>query len=349
MIGAGQAGLAASYHLRRRGIRHLVLDADDEPGGAWRHRWDSLTMNDVHGVADLPGEPAPPRSDERANEAVPAYFSGYEERQGLPVVRPVRVRSVTDDDGLLRVDADSSTWWTRTLINATGTWTRPFVPYYPGRESFAGEQFHTAHYPGPEHLRGRRIVVVGGGASAVQFIGELAPIAEVLWVTRRPPRWRNDDEPLDGLAAVTLVEDRVRRGLPPASVVSVTGLSLRPQEQTAKQLGAYDRRRPMFERIESTGVRWADGTFEEVDVILWATGFRAAVDHLSPLHLRGPGGGIALEPVPGNVQGATTAVLDPRVHLVGYGPSASTIGAGRAGRQAALAVQRSLTTQRGAA
>jgi NAD(P)H-nitrite reductase large subunit len=89
-------------------------------------------------------------------------------------------------------------------------------------------------------------------------------------------------------------------------------------------------------------VRWADGRFERVDVILWATGFRPAVEHLAPLGLRSSEGGIALVPVPGNVQGATTAVRDPRVQLVGYGPSASTVGASRAGRQAALAVSRHL-------
>jgi cation diffusion facilitator CzcD-associated flavoprotein CzcO len=124
-------------------------------------------------------------------------------------------------------------------------------------------------------------------------------------------------------------------------VVSVTGLALRPQEERAARLGAYQRR-PMFARIEPEGVRWADGSTERVDVIVWATGFRAALDHPAPLDLRAPGGGIALAPVPGNVQGATTAVRDPRVQLVGYGPSASTIGAGRAGRQAALAMARRL-------
>ena len=54
VIGAGQAGLSASYHLKRRGLSHVVLDADDAPGGAWQHRWDSLTMHDVHGIAALP-------------------------------------------------------------------------------------------------------------------------------------------------------------------------------------------------------------------------------------------------------------------------------------------------------
>lgn len=346
VIGAGQAGLSASRHLARRGIEHVVLDANDAPGGAWQHRWDSLGMDDVHGVADLPDAAAPTASSQRANEIVPTYFADYERRFELPVVRPVTVDRVTSEGDLLVVHAGGRTWHTRTLVNATGTWTQPFVPHYPGIETFAGEQLHTADYPGPEHFAGRRVLVVGGGASAVQFLGELAPVTDTIWVTRREPVWRTGDfHPDAGLEAVTLVADRVRRGLPPASVVSVTGLMLRPQEREAERLGAY-RRRPMFATIEPTGVRWADGSFEPVDVILWATGFRPAVAHLAPLHLRSPEGGIQLE-VGGSVQNAVTAVLDRRVQLVGYGPSASTIGANRAGRAAAIAVQRRLSAAEG--
>ncbi|MET1059479.1 MAG: NAD(P)-binding domain-containing protein [Nocardioides sp.] len=332
VIGAGQAGLASSYHLARRGIDHLVLDADATPGGAWQHRWDSLTMDDVHGIADLPGAPAPGRDEARANLVLPGWFAAYEREHALPVVRPVVVDRVTSDGELLVVHAGERTWTTRTIVNATGTWTRPFVPHYPGTGTFHGEQLHTVDYPGAEHFRGRRVVVVGGGASAVQLLGEIAPVTDTLWVTRRPPVWRSGDFDREaGRAAVALVAERVRRGLPPASVVSVTGLALREQEHQAELLGAYARR-PMFDRVEPDGVRWADGSFEAVDVILWATGFRPAVTHLGPLHLRSVHGGIQLD--------GTTAVADPRVQLVGYGPSASTIGANRAGRAAAIAVAR---------
>ncbi|TWG94636.1 putative flavoprotein involved in K+ transport [Nocardioides sp. J9] len=345
VVGAGQAGLSASFHLRRLGLDHVVLDADERPGGAWQHRWDSLTMADVHGVADLPDAPAPGGSAERANEVVPAWFARYEAEHALPVERPVRVDRVSSEGDLLVVHAGERRWTTRTLVNATGTWSRPFVPSYPGAGEFRGEQLHTHDYPGPEHLAGKRVLVVGGGASAVQFIGELAPRTDVLWVTRRPPVWRDHFDERLGRHAIELVQERVRAGLPPASVVSVTGLALRPQEQEAARLGAYDRRLPMFDRIEPDGVRWdhpAPGqpAFEPVDVILWATGFRPAVAHLAPLHLRSPRGGIALLQTGADVQTATVAERDPRVQLVGYGPSASTIGANRAGRAAALAVRR---------
>ena len=340
VIGAGQAGLSASYHLTRRGIEHLVLDANPAPGGAWQHRWDALTMRDVHGVAELPGSVPPPLTTERANTAIPNYFARYEAESGLPVVRPVQVDSVKPAaDGTLTVRAGTRVWRTRTLVNATGTWTQPFVPHYPGAATFRGEQFHTVSYPGPDHFRGKRTLVVGGGASAVQFLGAIAPLTDTIWVTRRPPVWRTDDfTPEAGIQAVALVEQRVAQGLPPESVVSVTGLSLRPQEREAERLGAYAARRPMFTSIEPTGVRFADGRFETVDALLWATGFRPAIAHLAPLQLRSAAGGIQLD----RAGRGTGAVRDPRVQLVGYGPSASTIGANRAGRAAATGVQRAL-------
>ena len=82
------------------------------------------------------------------------------------------------------------------------------------------------------------MLVVGGGASAVQLLGEIAPVAATVWVTRRPPVWRTDGHTEARRAAVALVADRVRRGLPPASVVSVTGLALREQEREAERTGA---------------------------------------------------------------------------------------------------------------
>jgi len=350
VVGAGQAGLSASYHLRRRGVPHVVLDADAAPGGAWQHRAHSLTMADVHGVAQLPDEPLPDVDPAAAaRDVVPAYFADYERRHDLPVVRPVAVHAVRpageggDPHGPLVVESGDRTWTTRTLVNATGTWRHPFVPYVAGVPGFRGRQLHSSRYDGPAAFAGLRVLVVGGGASAVQIIGELAPVADVSWVTRRAPVWRDGEvEEFDGRAAVALVEERVRRGLPPRSVVSVTGLFLRPQEEAARRLGVYDRRRPMPSRFTAGGVVWdrdgagvRAGDHLAVDVVVWATGFRPVVDHLSPLRLRAPGGGIALD--------GTTAVADPRVQLVGYGPSASTIGANRAGRAAAVAVRRLLT------
>ncbi|WP_407987454.1 FAD-dependent oxidoreductase [Kitasatospora sp. CMC57] len=329
VIGAGQAGLSAAYHLRRRGLApyadFVVLDADDAPGGAWAHRSPSLRMATVHGFHDLPDfELPPPDPAAPAREVVPGYFAAYEAKHALPVVRPVRVRSVSSRaDGRLLVSTDAGDWTARALVNATGTWSRPFLPYHPGH--FTGRQLHYADYRGPGEFAGQRVLVVGGGASAIQVLSEVAEVAETVWVTRREPVYREGPFTEEsGRAAVALVEQRVRQGLPVRSVVSVTGLGPSVAYRRAEELGAL-RRRPMFDRLTEHGVAWGEQELT-VDAIVWATGFRPEVGHLAPLGLRSAAGGIRLD--------GTRAVDDPRIHLVGYGPSASTIGANRAGRSA---------------
>jgi thioredoxin reductase len=346
VIGAGQAGLSAAWSLRRQGFApgsgFVVLDADEGPGGAWQHRWPSLTLGGTHRVHDLPGLPfRPPADDLAAAAAVPAYFADYERTFDLPVLRPVRVRGVRrTGDGRFSVATDDGAWTTRAVVNATGTWTRPFVPRYPGQETFTGRQLHTVDYRSAEEFRGRHVVVVGGGASATQLLGEISQVTSTTWVTRRPPVWR--DEPFDadaGRRAVAMVEAAVREGRRPGSVVGVTGLlTSTPYVADGLARGVLDRL-PVFDRITPDGVAWdpadgAPGRLVRADAILWATGFRAAVGHLAPLRLRGPGGGIRMD--------GTAVAGEPLVHLVGYGPSASTIGANRAGQAAARALRRLL-------
>ncbi|MFE0374545.1 NAD(P)-binding domain-containing protein [Streptomyces inhibens] len=341
VIGAGQAGLAAAFHLRRTGHEpdrdFVVLDHSPRPGGAWQFRWPTLTYDKVHGMHALPGMTLTGADPQRpSSEVIGGYFDSYEQTFGLRVHRPVSVLAVREGTGKrLRVETSEGDYAARALINATGTWDRPFWPRFPGQETFGGRQLHSAQYDGPERFRGARVVVVGGGTSAVQQLMEIAPVAAATtWVTRRPPVFREGPFGEEqGRAAVALVEERVRQGLPPRSVVSVTGLPMTEAIRRARESGVLERL-PLFERLTPTGVVWADGRTVEADVILYATGFRAAIDHLAPLRLREPGGGIRME--------GTRTLRDARVHLVGYGPSASTIGANRAGRAAVRDIRRLL-------
>lgn len=346
MIGAGQAGLSAAYHLRNRNLAphrgFVVLDAESAPGGAWQHRWPSLTLSTVNRVHDLPGMRLsevvnPGELEVQASVAVPRYFAAYEERFELPVYRPVRVRVVCEREGRFRLETDRIKFSARGIINATGTWESPNIPDVPGAERFRGRRLHTRDYRTPEEFVGQHVVIVGAGISAIQLLDEISQVTRTTWVTRRPPEFR--DGPFDeeaGRAAVAIVEDRVRRGLPPGSVVSVTGIPVTPAIEAMRARGVL-RRRPMFSEITESGIRWSDGTELEADVILWCTGFRSSLDHLAPLMLREPGGGVVMT---GRL--ATQVAKDPRIHLVGYGPSASTIGANRAGRAAAEELMKEL-------
>lgn len=346
VIGAGQAGLSAAYHLQRRGYvpyprsgagdrTFVVLDAEVRAGGAWQHRWSTLRMATVNGIHELPGFPVPPADPDAASrDILPAYFAEYEERFALEVVRPVRVRAVRreddDRDGRLIVETDAAAWAASYVINSTGTWSRPFWPHYPGQERFRGRQLHVADYTSADEFAGRRVVIVGAGVSAVQLLDEISHVATTFWVTRREPRWSETEFDIPArVAAIAGVEDRVRRGLPPGSVISVTGMHWTPWARAAQARGVLVRH-PMFASIEEDGVRMPDGTLVPADVILWATGFRAAIDHLAPLRLRTREGGIRVAD--------GRSIDEPRLFLIGYGPSQSTVGANRAGRDAVRAI-----------
>lgn len=132
-----------------------------------------------------------------------------------------------------------------------------------------------------------------------------------------------------GHHAVAMVEERVRQGLSPLSVVSVTGLPYTSEIQKMEQRGVL-KRFPMFKEITEKGIKWDNGKEQKADVILWNTGFKSSLSHLDAVLPKEVQGGIQMT---GRL--ATMVAKEPRIHLVGYGPSASTIGANRAGSAAA--------------
>jgi cation diffusion facilitator CzcD-associated flavoprotein CzcO len=343
VIGGGQAGLSVSYYLKRLGLdpgnEFVVLDRGPGSGGAWQFRWDALRIGSAHRINDLPGMDAIGRSFETADRHRPAkdvvaeYYEEYERHFGFQVVRPAAVTRVenagdrmivtfSDGQGLQTVSTD-------VVINATGTWGSPFIPWYPGRDSFAGRHVHTAEYTDAAEFAGKRVVVVGGGTSAIGFLLELEPVAaETTWVSRRPIEFLEDGElNLEARASAVAMQDeaaRAGRALP--SIVSGTGVPRTRRIQAGIDRGVLTAR-PMFSRIEPGGVRWSNGAFQEADVILWSTGFRPELRHLAALKLREKEGGI--------IVANGTSWKEPRIFFAGYGPQASTIGANRAGRTVA--------------
>jgi cation diffusion facilitator CzcD-associated flavoprotein CzcO len=344
VIGAGQAGLSVAYYLKRLGLdpgnEFVLLDRGPGTGGAWQSRWEGLRLGSTHKVNDLPGMDELGISFETADRSIPAkdivsdYYERYEEHYGFQVVRPAVVTSVTNNHSTnLRVtftDAEGvQDVTTDVIVNATGTWGAPFIPWYPGRDSFRGRQVHTTDYIQAEEFAGQSVVVVGGGTSAIGFLLELEDLASQLtWVARRDIEFFDEGEVNmeDSAAVVAMQDEAARAGRALPSVVSGTGVPRTRRVQAGIERGVLDAK-PMFSAIEPDGVRWPDGTFQQVDAIIWATGFRPELRHLAPLKLREKAGGVAV--------GGGNSFKDPRVFFAGYGPQASTIGANRAGRMIA--------------
>ena len=341
IIGAGQAGLSVAYYLRKfdlvAGRDFIIFDRGPGTGGAWQHRWQALHLGSAHRVHDLPGMAELGLSFDTADRTLAArdvvsdYYREYEDHFDLKVVRPVTVRSVAPRQADLEVTTSSPVFGdqktnARLLVNATGTWGAPFVPHYPGAGTFAGTQVHTANYVSSEAFAGQRVVVVGGGTSAIGFLLELDGVAsELTWASRRPIDFSHTEVlAAEKAVAAVLIQDRAARaGAALPSIVSGTGVPV-----TRRIAAGIDRgllvARPMFASIEPTGVRWSGGTFTEADAIVWASGFRPELRHLAPLKLREKSGGVSV--------GSGASWTDTRVFFAGYGPQASTVGANRAGR-----------------
>jgi putative flavoprotein involved in K+ transport len=270
------------------------------------------------------------------------YLERYERRYGLPVHHGTSVISVEREDdcatGRLVVtsrpagDESMQTWRARVVVSATGTWGRPFVPHYPGADLFGGKQLHSAEFRTAEPYAGWRVVVVGGGNTGAQLLAEVSLVADTTWVTLRPPRFLPDD--VDGrvlFRVATARREALDDGLTdPGGVAGLGDVVMVESVRAARDRGDLVAR-PMFRRFTRTGVEWPDGSSSEADVVLWCTGFRPDLAHLSPLRLPREGRHPSVS--------GTRAVGDPRLHLVGYGDwtglaSATLIGVGRTARDA---------------
>jgi putative flavoprotein involved in K+ transport len=354
VVGGGQAGLAAGYYLRRAGLTpgtdFVILDAEESPGGSWQHMWDGLRLFSPAIYSSLPGWMMPPWNDARLGfpprTHVVDYLRRYEERYELHVQRPHGVSAITPDHSAdrLLVQADRLVLAAKVVISATGTWTRPFWPTYPGARDFEGRQLHTAHYRNPEEFEGQRVIIVGGGNSGAQILAEVSRSADTTWVTPRPPRFLPDD--VDGrvlFAAATARIEALRQGRTHAGVAGLGDVVMVASVRDARARGHLNAQ-PMFARLTRGGVAWHDGTARDADAIIWCTGFRPELRHVQPLHRRDRQGKL---PIDGSTE--TRAQGEARLHLLGYGDwtgpaSATLLGVGRSARAATTEIAGRLQT-----
>ena len=197
VLGAGFGGIAMADRLLRkgRGRDFLVLERAAEVGGTWRENTYPGCACDVPTALYSLSRHAHPwwsHSFGRQPEIFD-YLKKVADRIGL------RERLVTSCEVQSAAwDADSSSWVVvtskgqiraRHLVAATGALSAPSVPNLPGLENFEGQVFHSAQWRHDIPLEGKRVAVVGTGASAVQFVPEIAPITEHLTVFQRTPGW----------------------------------------------------------------------------------------------------------------------------------------------------------------
>ena len=253
----------------------MILDAGPEIGHVWRSRWDSLTLFTPAQYSSLPGMAFPsPKDTYPAKDDVASYLQAYATAFDLPVQLNARVTSLTAHDGEYLVATDDGGFTARHVVVATGPFQVPFVPPAADDVDEGVTQIHSAHYRGPAQLPDGHVLVVGGGNSGFQIAEELAATRKVdLAVGKRvpslPQRLLGKDLFwwLSGFGYMKVSTDsRLGRKLAERDVLigsSARGLR-RSGVTLRKRLTSAVGRRAVFE----------DGSEQDVDAIVWATGFR---------------------------------------------------------------------------
>ncbi|WP_329521560.1 flavin-containing monooxygenase [Spirillospora sp. NBC_01491] len=291
IIGGGQAGLATARVALDLGLTPLVLEAARSAAGSWPHYYDSLALFSPARRSALPGAPFPGDPDGYpTRDEVIAYLAGYAERLDADIRTGHRVVKVAAGVGAgarpgraLEVAVESGESFTApAVIAATGAFSRPHRPDVPGLDSFTGTVLHSSQYRRPGEFAGGRVVIVGGGNSAVQIAIELAGHCRVTLATRHPLRFMPQR-----VAGVDMHLWLQRTGLDAAGWARrlLTGGKGTPVFDTGTYRDAIATgnpdRRPLFTHLEGDHVVWADGTRERVEVVLLATGYRPGVDYLA--------------------------------------------------------------------
>lgn len=283
IVGGGQAGLATAWAARESGIEAVVLEASDAPAGSWPTYYDSLRLFSPARYSELPGRAFggdPDRYPTR--DEVADYLVGYAAWLDADIRLEHRVTEVAAEDRGFVVEAENGVRLSAPrVVSATGGFGSPHRPRLPGLDSFRGRLLHSGEYRSPDAFAGGRVVVVGAGNSAIQIAAELAAVASVTLASRSPVRWLSQ-RPLGRDLHWWLA----KTGLDTARLGARLGKGGRPpvlddgRYRAALERGELDRR-PMFDHVDGGEVVWADGSREQLDAVILATGFRPHVSYLA--------------------------------------------------------------------
>ncbi len=304
VIGGSQAGLAVGYHLARRDVDFVILDAERRVGDAWRKRWDSLRLFTPAAYSGLPGMafPAPP-SHLPDKDEVADYLERYAERFDLPIRCAMRVDSLASDGEWYTVHAGDVRIEAANVIVATGPLRSPRIPSIGASLAPDILQIHSSEYRNPFELPDGPVLVVGAGNSGAQVALELARFRKV-WLagssTGYIPRrilGRDVFSWIWPLMSRATADTRIGRRLRQRATRGGDALIGIP-ERTLVDAGIVRLGRVTEQR---GGLPLCNGTVVQPSVIVWCTGFASDYRWIAlpvtderglPLHHRGAATGL---------------------------------------------------------
>jgi cation diffusion facilitator CzcD-associated flavoprotein CzcO len=312
IIGAGPAGLAVAGCLVQRGLRPLVIEKGGAVAASWRAHYERLHLHTVKTLSALPGVPYPtgaPRYVPR--QGVVDYLVSYAAQHAITPQFSEEVVSITPVAGAWGVtSALGRQWRSRAVVLATGANCLPRLPVFEGRNGYTGRVLHSHAYHNALPFTGRDVLVVGMGNTGAEIALDLAehgvraalsvrsPINIVhrdvlgrptqltsIALSHLPTAW---GDALAGWLRNLTVGDLRRWGLQTSTVSPLR--QLREHGKTPViDVGTLARIKrgeivvhPGIERFTAKGVRFADGSEEDFDAVILATGYEAQVQRLFP-------------------------------------------------------------------
>ena len=305
VIGGGQAGLAVGYHLAKRHLPFLILDANQRVGDAWRNRWDSLRLFNPARYAGLPGLAFPARGDSfPTKDQMADYLANYAKRFVLPVRNGIKVDRLWKEGDRFIMTSRRERFESENVVVAMANYQVPRVPAFARDLDPGIVQFHSHEYRNPSQLQEGGVLVVGVGNSGADIAIEVA---------RSHQTWLSGKEsghipwPIDSVISRFFLVRLVRFfGHHILTVATPIGRKLRPKLlSTATPLVRVKPKDLINAGVESVsrvvGVRngrplLADGRTLDVQNVIWCTGYEhgfpwidlpLSEDHGLPLHERG--------------------------------------------------------------
>jgi len=290
ILGAGPAGLSLGRELSERGLEYLILEKASEVGNTFYKMTDSTEygpwLNNT-----LPGSPVPLTQmfSRTTRSEYARYLSNYRHKHELSVETNTTVLSACRTEDGFEVETDKGLYRCQALVNATGYFSNPFIPDYPGLEESDMPTLHSSGYVSPTtvtELLGKteaKILIVGSRLSAGEIMEELHKVGHTLHLSHRSKikYWPSPvEEAL--ISPFTMSWERIA-----LKIKAPKPGNLKPRLRRGFQKSLLDqevvKKHPDLKEVRGYQVGFIDGTTEEFDLILFCTGYQPVLRHLWPL------------------------------------------------------------------
>jgi cation diffusion facilitator CzcD-associated flavoprotein CzcO len=305
VVGAGASGLATAACLKQIGVPSVLLEAGDDIATTWRSLYDRLHLHTVKHLSGLPGYPMPAKAPRYlSRDAVVAYLRDYARHFDLRIETGQRVTRAARRAGAWVVETPGGERTAHTLVSTTGVFANPDTVRYPGQEAYTGRLEHASTYREPSRYAGRRVLIVGSGNTGAEIAIDLAEHGVTTSVSIRAganvvprellglpiQRWAHVIAALPPFVtrriAAVLLRNAARRqqkaGVPrpTGSIIGRPGVPVIGLDFLRLARAGAIGIRPGIQSFRPDAVVFADGRAEFYDVVMFATGYRPALDYL---------------------------------------------------------------------